>query len=277
MPCTRCRQCVRGRDDLCETFFAENRLRGNLLDGTSRLRDAKGERLSMYSMAGLAEYAVVPVSALAHLPVGLPLAEAAVLGCAAFTAYGAASAAGLSPGESVAIVAVGGVGSSLVQVAAALGARPIIAIDVDAAKLQNAESLGADVLIRSDREDVAARMEEIVPGGVDVAFEALGRPSTFELALSLLGAGGRLVAVGIAPAAEAALVPITPLVRRGVTVRGSFGARTREDLPAVVALAAGGGLDVRSLVTQRFPLEEAAEAYRALAAREILGRAILVP
>jgi S-(hydroxymethyl)glutathione dehydrogenase/alcohol dehydrogenase len=62
----------------------------------------------MYSMAGLAEYAVVPVTALARVPDSLPLEEAAVLGCAAFTAFGAVANSGLQPGETVAVVATGG-------------------------------------------------------------------------------------------------------------------------------------------------------------------------
>lgn len=73
MPCAQCHQCRAGRDDMCEMFFAENRLKGNLFDGTSRLTRQDGSRLSMYSMAGLAELAVVPATALTHLPEELPL------------------------------------------------------------------------------------------------------------------------------------------------------------------------------------------------------------
>ena len=277
MPCTRCRQCERGRDDLCTTFFAENRLRGNLLDGTSRLRRMNGDRLSMYSMAGLAEYAVVPTSALAALPDGLPLEDAAVLGCAAFTAYGAASNASLVAGDSVVVVAAGGIGSSIIQVAAQLGAHPIIAVDVDDEKLANASALGAHVVVNSIRDDVRAAVEAVAPGGVDVAFEALGRPATFELAVSLLADGGRMVAVGIAAGGAAAAVPITPLVRRGSSIRGSFGARTRTDLPRVVELAARGGFDIERAVTRRFSLEDADRAYALLDEGGITGRAIVVP
>src|SRR5260370_10748754 len=60
MPCGRCRSCAVGRDDLCDNFFAMNRLRGTLYDGTTRLRRGDGSPLAMYSMAGLAEYSVVP-------------------------------------------------------------------------------------------------------------------------------------------------------------------------------------------------------------------------
>src|SRR5579871_5630994 len=95
MPCGSCRHCVRGRDELCETFFAYNRLRGTLYDGTTRLARADGTPLAMYSMAGLADYAVVPATDVFTVPEAIDLASAAVLGCAVFTAYGAvAHAAG---------------------------------------------------------------------------------------------------------------------------------------------------------------------------------------
>lgn len=277
MPCTECDSCRAGRDDLCTTFFAQNRLQGNLFDGTTRLHRSDGSRLSMYSMAGLAEYAVVPLSALAPLPGTVDMEAAAVLGCAAFTAYGAAAKSEIVTGESMAVVATGGVGSSLIQVGRHLGAWPIIAIDVNDDKLAVASELGADVVINSTREDVVARVREETGGaGVNVAFEALGRPETFELAVSLLREGGRMVAVGIAAGSVTAAVTITPLVRRGQAIMGSFGARTRRDLPKVVAMAASGGYDVNHAVTRRYSLENADEAYAALDRGEISGRAIVV-
>lgn len=277
MPCTECASCRAGRDDMCTAFFDQNRLRGNLFDGTTRLHRSDGTRLSMYSMAGLAEYAVVPLSALTRLPEAITFDAAAVLGCAAFTAYGAAARSGIVAGESMAIVATGGVGSSLIQVGRHLGAGPIIAIDIDDDKLAAASDLGADIVINSTREDVLGRVREATAGaGVNVAFEALGRPQTFELAVSLLREGGRMVAVGIAAGSAAAAVPITPLVRRGQSIMGSFGASTRRDLPKVVEMAAAGGYDVDHVVTRRYSLEEAGAAYAALDRGEITGRAIVV-
>ncbi len=278
MPCGTCHQCEAGRDDLCEPFFAQNRLRGNLFDGTSRLTRGDGSRLSMYSMAGLAEYAVVPVTALTPLPDGLPLEESAVLGCAAFTAYGAlARAGGELTGRSVAVVAVGGVGSSIIQFARHLGADPIIAVDVDDAKLEVARDLGATVTVNSTTTDAREAVLEATGGaGVDLALEVIGRPETVELGLSLLREGGQLVVVGIAAGATTAAIPITGMVRRGLTITGSFGARTRRDLPEVVRLAAEGAFDVRRAVTRRFTLDEAPAAYDLLDAGQIRGRSIVV-
>ena len=112
--------------------------------------------------------------------------------------------------------------------------------------------------------------------GVEVALEVIGRPETVELGVSLLREGGQLVCVGIAAGGATAAVPITGLVRRGLTITGSYGARTRRDLPEVVRLAAEGAFDVRRAVTRRCTLDEAPRAYDLLDRGEIRGRSIVV-
>jgi S-(hydroxymethyl)glutathione dehydrogenase/alcohol dehydrogenase len=278
MPCGFCAACGAGRDDLCDSFFNMNRLRGTLFDGTSRLRRADGSPLAMYSMAGLAEYSVVPATDVFPLPDTLPLEESAVLGCAVFTAYGAVRhAADLRGGERVAVVAAGGIGLTIVQVARAFGASQIIAVDVRDDKLEAARRLGATDVVDSSATAASARVRELTDGrGVDVAFEALGRAETFVQAIECLRDGGRMVAVGIAAGKTAAPVPITHLVRRGLRIVGSFGARTRTDMPEVIRLAARGTFSPAAMVTRRFPLAEADRAYQMLARGEIVGRAIVV-
>ncbi|HEY3886885.1 MAG TPA: zinc-binding dehydrogenase, partial [Vicinamibacterales bacterium] len=279
MPCGRCRRCLAGRDDLCDNFFGMNRLRGTLYDGTSRLTRKDGSPLAMYSMAGLAEYAVVPATDVFPLPAGVPPAEAAVLGCAVFTAYGAIRhAARLEPAERVAVVAVGGVGLNVVQLAAHFGASQIIAIDVRNDKLESARRLGATDIVNASEPGAIERVRELTGGaGVDVAFEVLGRPETFTLALDVLADGGRMVAIGIAAGRAAAPVEITRLVRRGHHIIGSYGARTRTDMPEILKLAATGVVKPERIVTKMYPLAEANAAYQALARGEIVGRAIVVP
>jgi S-(hydroxymethyl)glutathione dehydrogenase/alcohol dehydrogenase len=277
MPCGQCRQCERGRDDMCLPFFAMNRLKGTLYDGTTRLSRSDGTPLAMYSMAGLAEYSVVPINALAPLHSAVPEVAGAVLGCAFFTAYGAVhQTAALQAGETVAIVATGGVGSSIVQLARAAGAATIIAVDISDEKLAAAKELGADHVVNSSTTDAVAAVRELTGGaGVDVAFEVLGRQQTFEQAVKMLTDGGRMVAVGIAAGKSTANVEITPLVRRGLKVMGSFGGRTRQDLPAVIDLAATGVFSVQDTVTRTYSLESADEAFKTLARGEIHGRAVI--
>lgn len=279
MPCGRCRLCAIGRDDLCDNFFAMNRLKGTLYDGTTRLRRADGTAIAMYSMAGLAEYAVVPATDVFPLPDSLPLAESSVLGCALFTAYGAVRhGADLRGGERIAVVAAGGVGVNVIQIARAFGASQIIAIDISDDKLEVARRVGATDVINSKTTNATERVKELTDGrGVDIAFEVLGRPETFTQALEIIGDGGRMVAVGIAPGKTTAPVEITRLVRRGLRIIGSYGARTRADMPEIIRLAAGGIFRPETIVTRRFSLDDADAAYTALDRGEILGRAIVVP
>jgi succinate semialdehyde reductase (NADPH) len=282
MPCGVCPLCEAGRDDLCEKFFGMNRLKGTLYDGTTRLRREDGTPIAMYSMAGLAEYAVVPVAGLFPVPPTLPAVESAVLGCAVFTAYGAARhAAELRGGERVAVVACGGVGLNIIQIARVFGASQIIAIDVRSEKLEIARELGATHTVNATGAspgDVTKTVFEQTGGrGVDVAFEVLGKPETFAQAVDLLGDGGRMIAVGIAAGRATAPVEITRMVRRGLRIIGSYGARTRADMPEILRLAERGTFRLETFVTRRYPLSEAESAYQALSRGEIAGRAVVLP
>lgn len=278
MPCGDCRHCAAGRDDLCETFFAQNRLAGTLYDGRTRLYRQDGTPLAMYSMGGLAEYAVLPASSVTPLPDPLPLESSAILGCAVLTAYGAVRrAADLRVGETVAVIAMGGVGSNIVQIADRFGAAEVIAVDIDKSKLDSARKLGATAVVNGAETDPVAAVRALTGGdGVDVAFEALGTPATFAQAAAMLCDGGRMVAVGIADGTATAPIEITRLVRRSQRIIGSYGARTRTDLPEVVALAARGALSPAETVTREYSLDEVAEAYGALSEGAISGRAVVL-
>jgi len=278
MPCGTCRHCARGRDDLCEPFFALNRLKGVLYDGTSRLRRSDGSTLAMYSMAGLADYAVVPASDVFPMPEALEPEAASILGCAVFTAYGAVRhAADVRMGERVAVVALGGVGSNVVALARAFGARQVIGIDMRADKLEAALAFGATDTVDASAVDAVEAVRELTDGqGVDVAFEALGRPQTFTQAANMLADGGRMVPIGIAPGTTVAPVEITRLVRRSQRIIGTYGARTRSDMPAVLDLAAQGVVDPTSMISRRVALEESDDIFKALDAGDVVGRAIVV-
>ena len=278
LPCGRCPSCARGRDDLCENFFAVHRAKGVFYDGETRLHRADGTPLAMYSMSGLAEYCVAPATAVFSLPPEVSLHEASILGCAVPTAYSAVRHQGdLHPGQTVAVVGVGGVGSNIIQIAAVFGASEVIAVDIREDKLAAARRLGATQGVNGLEADPAAAIRELTGGkGVDVAFEALGRPETVISAFDAVRDGGRVVVVGLAPTSVAAPVEITRLVRRSVGLYGSFGARMRTDVPEVIKLVARGEVSTEQLVTQRFTLDTAAEAYDALNRGEITGRAIVV-
>lgn len=277
MPCGTCRHCVRGYEDLCETFFAYNRLKGTLYDGTTRLAREDGSPVWMYSMGGLAEYCVVPATDVFAVPEDVDLADVSIVGCSSFTAYGAVNnVARLTMGDTVAVIAAGGVGSSIIQFARAAGVGQVIAVDVSDEKLEAARRLGATDLVNSLTEDAAARVIELSGGkGVDVAFEALGRKDTFELAVDVLDDGGRAVVVGIAPAGSRGEIDLARLVRRKLSILGSYGARARADMPQLVNLVRQGVVAPKDVITRRYSLDEAPEAYAALARGEIVGRAVI--
>ena len=277
MPCGQCESCAAGRDDLCEPFFSLNRLKGRLYDDTTRLFDLDGNPIWMYSMGGLAEYCVIPSTSVAKLPGCVDPVAGAILGCAAMTAYGAVRrGADLRYGETVAVVATGGVGSNVIQIAKAFGARRIVAIDVADDKLAAAVELGATDTVNSAKVNAREAVMELTGGrGVDVAFEVLGRPQTWLTALDVLRDGGRMVPIGLGAGVQKAEVEINRTVRRSQSIIGSYGARTRRDLPEVVRMAAAGVIDYRHIVSRRYGLDEVAAGYQQLHDGQITGRAVV--
>jgi S-(hydroxymethyl)glutathione dehydrogenase/alcohol dehydrogenase len=161
--------------------------------------------------------------------------------------------------------------------ARAFGARQVIAVDVTPEKLATARELGATDVVDASAADPVAAVRELTGGGVDVAFEALGRPQTVEQAFRMARDGGTVVAVGIGAGAAAVEIEITHMVRREIRLIGSYGARTRTDMPRVVELAATGAIDLDRLISQRVGLEDAQRIYGALDRGEVRGRALVTP
>ncbi|CAA0839532.1 GroES-like zinc-binding alcohol dehydrogenase family protein [Striga hermonthica] len=277
MPCGSCLFCSKA-NDLCESFFAYNRAKGTLYDGETRLfLRGSGKPVYMYSMGGLAEFCVVPAHGLAVLPNSLPYTESAILGCAVFTAYGAmAHAAEVRPGDAVAVIGIGGVGSSCLQIARAFGASEIIAVDVQDEKLQKAKISGATHAINALKEDAVMKIKEITGGrGVDIAVEALGRTQTFSQCVQSVRDGGKAVMIGLTLSGAKGEVDINHLVRRQIKVIGSYGGRARQDLPKLIKLAERGIFSLEAAVSRKCKFEEAGEAYKDLDQGKIIGRAVV--
>ncbi|XP_031262825.1 uncharacterized protein LOC116120996 [Pistacia vera] len=278
MPCGNCVYCSKGHDDLCEDFFAYNRAKGTLYDGETRLfLKYGGKPVFMYSMGGIAEYCVVPAHALTVLPESLPYTESAILGCAVFTAYGAmAHAAEVRPGDSVAVIGIGGVGSSCLQIARAFGASDIIAVDIHDEKLQKAKTFGATHTVNAIQEDAIEKIREITGGlGVDVAVEALGRPQTFLQCTQSVKDGGKAVMVGLTQSGAVGEIDINRLVRRKIKVIGSYGGRARQDLPKLVKLAETGVFNLKDAVSRKYKFEEVGTAFEDLNKGSIISRGVV--
>ena len=260
--CRSCDACLAGRLNMCGPA-GENGSRGTLMDGTSRLRLPDGTPLQHGLMtACFAERTVVDARGAVPLPPGLPLWQAALLGCGVMTGFGAVrNVARVRAGESVAVIGCGGVGLQVVAAAALAGASPLVAVDRDAAKLEIARRRGATHLVDSSADDPVEAVHELNGGGVDHAFEVVGLPATMRLAWDLLRPAAMAVVVGLAPAGvEVSLPAIEFLSDKGI--RGSYygSGDPAADLPALAELAVTGKLDLSDVVSNVSGLDGVGEA-----------------
>ncbi|MEO5632310.1 Zn-dependent alcohol dehydrogenase [Gaiella sp.] len=249
--CRKCPACLAGRFNMCGPA-GTNGAKGALMDGTSRLSLPDGTMLQHGLMtACFAEHTVVDGRGAVKLPPGLPLWQAALLGCGVMTGFGAVRNVGrVSAGESVAVIGCGGVGLQVVAAAALAGAWPLIAIDRDPAKLEIARRRGATHVIDATTTDPREAVLELNAGGVDHAFEVVGSSETMRLAWELLRPAATAVVVGLAPAGvEVSFPAIDFLADKGI--RGSYygSGDPAADLPALAELAVTGELDLSDVVT----------------------------
>ena len=260
--CRVCPACLAGRFNMCGPA-GMNGSRGTLMDGTSRLSLPDGTVLQHGLMtACFAEYTVVDGHGAVKLPPGLPLWQAALLGCGVMTGFGAVRNVGhVKTGESVAVIGCGGVGLQVVAAAALAGAWPLIAIDRDPAKLEIARRRGATHVIDASTTDPRQAVMELNAGGVDHAFEVVGTPETMRLAWELLRPAATAVVVGLAPSGvEVSFPAIDFLSDKGI--RGSYygSGDPAADLPALAELAVTGELDLSDVVTHVSDLDGVSDA-----------------
>ncbi|MEM0164155.1 MAG: alcohol dehydrogenase catalytic domain-containing protein [Saccharolobus sp.] len=274
-PCGKCKNCITGNENLCEVF-ARNRLKGTLLDGTTRLHFKDGRQIRFFLGGGFAEYAVVPYTALTKVPDDVDLRKVSVLGCAGLTAYGALNSAKIEAGESVAVIGVGGVGLSIIQLLKAAGAGRIIAVGTKKWKLEKALELGATDTINSKETEVTKAIKEITGGGPDVVIEAGGTQETIRMAIDSVRIGGRVVLVGLPPTTAEIPLRIAAIVRNGIKIIGNYGGRPRIDMPRLIELVKLGKYDPSSLITGTFKLEEINEAVKLLQEGDAI-RSLIVP
>jgi Zn-dependent alcohol dehydrogenase len=249
--CGGCRPCRSGRPHLCERAAASARA-GTLLDGTSRLRLEDGTPLQHCLLTScFAERAVVPRGGAVPLPDSVPLWQGALLGCAVVTGVGAVrNRARVRSGDSVCVIGCGGVGLQVVAGARLAGATTIVSVDRDAAKLELALRRGATHAVEAVDGDTAAAVRRLTDGGVDHAFEVVGRSETIRLAWDALHPGGVATVIGLAPkGVEVSLPAIEFLSEKSILGCYYGSANVAVELPELVQLVADGRLALADVVS----------------------------
>jgi S-(hydroxymethyl)glutathione dehydrogenase/alcohol dehydrogenase len=273
--CGQCAFCVSGRPNYC-LAAGDAMSGGNLFDGTSRLsRD--GSRLNHFlTVASFAEYAVVPESGLVRIRPDMPLDRAALISCAVLTGFGAThNTVQVTAGSRVAVIGCGGVGLNTIQGARVAGAERIIAVDVSAEKLRLATIVGATDVVNAREVDPVAAIKELT-GGVDFAFEALGREETVQQAFLSLDVGGKAVLVGLMKKGSTLTLDTGPFVNE-VSIQGCYfgSSHLRDDVTDLVERYFTGELLLDEIISQRIGLDGLNDAFDQLRAGEG-ARSVLV-
>jgi len=278
--CGKCRFCSLGRPVLC---LEQGKAITTLPDGTLRTRDMKGGSLNVFSGCGvMAEYATLHVDNLVKIDPTIPYDRAALVGCAVTTGVGAVfNTAKVRPGSSVAVFGCGGVGLNVIQGARIAGAQRIIAIDTSEEKLALAKKFGAtDLLAAKAGDDPSKQIKKLTGGGADYAFECVGNGELAATAYRAIGRGGLAVVVGVAKPTDSTSVRTMTLPFEEKTLTGSyFGSCVpRIDFPRMLGLYLGGKLMLDELITRRYPVAEAPQAFADLeAGRNARGVIVFSP
>lgn len=261
--CGHCMPCAEGRPALCEPGAVANGA-GTLLSGARRLHCDGVDVNHHLGVSAFAQYAVMSRRSVIKIDPALPLHEAALFGCAVLTGVGAVvNTARLQPGQTAAVIGLGGVGLASVLGAIASGARQIVAIDLADDKLGLARQLGATDTVNARAEDAAEQIRALTGGGVDVAFEMAGSAQAMELAYKITRRGGMTVTAGLPPPNATLALPLVNLVAEERTVMGSYigSCVPTRDIPRYVGLYQRGRLPVDRLMSGLLTLDEINEGF----------------
>ncbi|WP_211343097.1 zinc-binding dehydrogenase [Actinomadura pelletieri] len=268
-------RCTAGRPALCPRAAAANTA-GTLLSGGRRLSLGGTPVHHHLGVSGFARHAVVDRRSAVVVPADVPAPIAALFGCAVLTGMGAVvNTAGIRPGESAAVIGLGGVGLAAVLGAVVSGAHPVVAIDSLPAKRDLALRLGATAAFAPGEP---GPLSDVLPDGADAVFEAAGRAQALEAAWSLTAPGGRTVPVGLPDPAERLSLPVTELVGQGRALLGSYlgDSVPQRDIPRYLARWRAGRLPVDLLLTGTRPLTAINDALDDLAGSGVV-RQVLLP
>ncbi|WP_030212889.1 Zn-dependent alcohol dehydrogenase [Streptomyces bikiniensis] len=269
--CGACHACSLGEVWLCaDALTGAGNVHARTQDGT--------ELHPGLNVAAFAEETVVAARCVLPVPDGVPLADAALLGCAVLTGWGAVHhSARVREGETVAVYGVGGVGLAALQAARIAGAPTIVAVDVSPEKEALARAAGAtEYVVASDT--TAKDVRKLTGGqGVDVAVECVGRAVTIRTAWESTRRGGRTTVVGIGGKDQQVTFNALEIFHWGRTLAGCVygNSNPAEDLPVLAGHIRAGRFDMGSLVTERITLDGIPGAFDNMLAGKG-GRALVV-
>jgi S-(hydroxymethyl)mycothiol dehydrogenase len=269
--CGQCRACLRGRPWYC--FATHNaRQKMTLADGTP-LSPALG-------IGAFAEKTLVAAGQCTKVNPEIKPEVAGLLGCGVMAGLGAAlNTAGVTRGDSVAVIGCGGVGNAAILGAALAGARKVIAVDVDDRKLDWARGFGATDTVNSRSADPVPTIRDLTEGnGADVVIEAVGRPETYKQAFYARDLAGTVVLVGV-PTPEMQLdLPLLDVFGRGGSLKSSWygDCLPTRDFPILVDLHLQGRLPLEKFVSETIALDAVEEAFAKMQRGEVLRSVVLL-
>jgi len=244
IPCGHCELCLHGHPNLCERVaFAGHGAR----DGALRERMAWDEKN------------MIPIPDLMTYADGAMLEPLGV-------AIHAVDLAHLKAGMTVGVFGCGAIGLLIVQLAKLSGATTIIATDKLGHRVDAAGSLGATkAILAEDGTEIQEVMAATGGRGVDISFEVAGEQEAVEMSFAAVFPGGKVILAGI-PANDRTSFPAAVARRKGLTIK--MVRRMKNTYPRAIELVSKRLVDVRSLVTHRFPLVKAVEAFAVAQRRE---------
>lgn len=274
--CGHCDKCMGGKAHSCRHQEECVRQPGE----PPRLKFPDGRPITQaLGIGGFASKSLIHQNQLAVVNNQVDMAEAACIGCATITGFGAAkNSAKVQPGDLVAVIGTGGIGLNVISGARVCGARTIIAIDVFDNKLEFAKKFGATHVVNAKKEDLVEAVRRITGGGVDKSFEAIGFAETMKQCWDMLAQGGTAYCIGLAKPDATVSLEIDPInllfMQRGFKGVWMGATNPKHDIPYYADLAVDGRLNMHDIVTQRIRLDQITEAYEQLMRGEVIRSVI---
>jgi S-(hydroxymethyl)glutathione dehydrogenase/alcohol dehydrogenase len=257
--CRQCKFCLSGKTNLCQAI-RETQGSGVMPDGTSRF-SINGEPIFHYmGTSTFSNFSVMPEISIAKIRKDAPFDKVCYIGCGVTTGVGAViNTAKVTPGSTVAVFGLGGIGLNVIQGARMVGADIIIGVDINPSKVELATQFGMTHFVNPKKnENVVSAIADITDGGVDFSFECIGNVNTMRQSLECCHKGwGESVIIGVAGAGQEIATRPFQLVTGRVWKGSAFGgARGRTDVPKIVDWYMDGKIDIDSLITHKLSLED---------------------